>query len=125
MFQLCNYNTDNIVYCSHGKCIDLLLHNFHTCTVLLDAQARKSSLCSASLLRHHLLAICSHTQSGSITKLFANRERNQTYDCRYARFMSSKVLDDVGFLVVNHVTKLVEYIDVFVFTNATHKELLR
>ena len=34
--------------------------------------------------------------SESITKLFANGERNQTYDCRYARFMCRKILDDVG-----------------------------
>ena len=31
--------------------------------------------------------------SGSITKIFANGERNQTYDCGYARFMRNKILD--------------------------------
>ena len=62
MFQLCSCNTDNTVYCSHGKSIHLLLHRFHTCTLLVDPQAGKLSLCLASLLHHHLLAVFSRTQ---------------------------------------------------------------
>ena len=63
MFQLCSCNTDNIVYCSHGKCIHLPLHTLYTCTVLVDPQVRKSSLCLASLLHHYrLLVVCSRTQ---------------------------------------------------------------
>ena len=49
--------TLDIVYTANAH-----LHTFHTCTVLVDPQARKSSLCLASLLHHHFLAVCSLTQ---------------------------------------------------------------
>ena len=47
----------------------LLLHTFRTCTVLVDPQARKSSLCLASLLRHHYLAVCSRTQLDQLSNI--------------------------------------------------------
>ena len=94
MFQVCSCNTDNIEYCSHGKCIHSLLHTFPHLHGIGRSSGKEivmfgfiTSSSSCSLQPY---------SSGSIIKLFANGERNQTYDCRYARFMCSKILDGVG-----------------------------
>ena len=134
MFQLCSCNTDNIVYYSHGKCMYLFLHTFHTCTVLVDPQARKSSLCLASLLHHHLLAVCSRTQVDQLPNFLQIENVTKhtiadihvlcvanTWWCRRKSFK----MQFLRLLVVNHFTKLVECINAFVFTNATYKELFR
>ena len=136
MFQLCSCNTDNIIYCSQGKCIHLLLHTFHICMVLVDPQARKSSLCLASLLHHHhLLAVCSRTQVDRLPKFLQmeNVTKHTIADMhvlcvtKYLIWWCRRKSFNIQFLrllVENHVMKLVEWIDVFIFTNATHKELL-
>ena len=96
MFQVCSCNTDNIEYCSRGKCIHSLLHTFPHLHGIGRSSGKEIVIMFGFITSSSSSCSLQPYSCGSITKLFANGERNQTYDCRYTRFMCSKILDDVG-----------------------------